>query len=241
MVDDKADFLARLMGARRADIQPPRLPLLEYTRDPQVADWLRLSLTSFAESVASFLPGGFEAYARIYHPFEAAGSTSLPPASWRTLSVQAGAVLSDPEAAVDFAYQGVEGSHAEVGRLPGVLIGPLVEHLGQATTTPDRCFFAVWEGHGDLAIPIALEPTLELPHRRYHLFQGPVEAAHTSLSASNIGRLSANLWWPADQAWCVATEIDFAWTYVGGPRSAVQALLADSRIEAVETSASARW
>jgi hypothetical protein len=45
---------------------------------------------------------------------------------------------------------------------------------------------------------------------------------------------SANLWWPADHAWCVASEIDFQWSYVGGPRSCIDAILKDSRIESAE-------
>ena len=241
MVWDNANFLTRFLRGQPADVEPPRLPTLEYVGNPQVAEWLRLSMTSFAESVASILPGQFAAYARIYHPFEFHGSDLIQVSSWRALSNAAGVHLSDPAAAVDFAYRGVEGSQAEVGRLPTVLIGPLVEHLRQVTTTPDRCFFAVWEGHVGLAVPPALEPTLELPHRRYHIFQGPIDGSHTSFSAIDLGHLSANLWWPADQAWCVATEIDFAWTYVGGPRSTIDALLKDARLEAVETTAAARW
>ena len=60
-------------------------------------------------------------------------------------------------------------------------------------------------------------------------------------SAIPFAHQSANLWWPADRAWCVATEIDFAWTYVGGTRAVVDALLADPRLDAVETTAAARW
>jgi hypothetical protein len=241
MVPDRASFLARLFRVRQATVPTPMLPLLEYVHDPQAAEWLRLSMTSFAESVASILPGHFASYARIYHPFESHASTSVRATSWHDLAAEAGVRLGDPAVAADFAYHGVEGSQAEVGRLPPVLIGPLVEHLRQATTTPDRCVFAVWEGHGDLAVSAALEPALELPHRRYHIFQGPIEGAHTSFSAIDVGYLSPNLWWPADQAWCVATEIDFAWSYVGGPESLVNELLVDLRLEAVEITASARW
>jgi hypothetical protein len=39
--------------------------------------------------------------------------------------------------------------------------------------------------------------------------------------------------WPADRAWCVASEIDLQWTYVGGPRGLIDAVLADGRIEAL--------
>jgi hypothetical protein len=42
---------------------------------------------------------------------------------------------------------------------------------------------------------------------------------------------SANLWWPEDRAWCVATEIDFNTTYVGGTQRLVDALLACEALE----------
>lgn len=42
---------------------------------------------------------------------------------------------------------------------------------------------------------------------------------------------SANLWWPADRAWCVATEIDFNTTYIAGTQGLVDALLACEALE----------
>jgi hypothetical protein len=118
-------------------------------------------------------------------------------------------------------------------------VDPLIEHLGRTTTTPERCFFAVWEGFGGSAVPHTLTPKLELPQRAYHVFAGPVEGARTSFSGVYFDYQSANLWWPADHAWCVATEVDLAWTYVGGARSCIKALLADPRLEALETTAAA--
>jgi len=41
------------------------------------------------------------------------------------------------------------------------------------------------------------------------------------------------LWWPQDRAWFVASEIDLAWTYVGGPAGPISQLLAETRIEAL--------
>ena len=43
---------------------------------------------------------------------------------------------------------------------------------------------------------------------------------------------SANLWWPEDHAWCVATEIDFMTTYIGGTRDAIDAIVKDKVFEA---------
>ena len=47
---------------------------------------------------------------------------------------------------------------------------------------------------------------------------------------------TANLCWPADQAWCVASGFDLAWSYVGGPAGLIEQVLADERIEALPVS-----
>jgi hypothetical protein len=41
-----------------------------------------------------------------------------------------------------------------------------------------------------------------------------------------------NLWWPAERSWCVASEIDLTWSFVGGSSQLISALVADDRIEA---------
>lgn len=47
---------------------------------------------------------------------------------------------------------------------------------------------------------------------------------------------SANLWWPDDRAWCVATEIDFNTTYIAGSRTLLDALLGSGALEVYEAS-----
>ncbi|HUQ45942.1 MAG TPA: hypothetical protein VM033_04790 [Gemmatimonadaceae bacterium] len=227
-------------GARPSD-PAPSLPLLTHLRALDAADWLVTSLTTFATSVASVLPGHFPAYARVYHPFDNGVGSPMAALTWRELAALTGCELRDPATAEEFALRGVPNAQARVGTLPPALIEALIEPLSKATTTPEQCLFATWEGFGASAVPPTLTPRLELPHRAYHVFAGPIAAAHTSYSAIAFHHQSANLWWPADQAWCVATEIDFAWTYVGGPRAAIDAVLADPRLEAVETSAADRW
>jgi hypothetical protein len=124
------------------------------------------------------------------------------------------------------------------------------------TDTPEDCWFCVWDGYGwdnhpRLAIftddgepPAEIPDTLpdpvpqpvrdgarvQLPYRDYLLYHGPVEAV-AAIGALTGCEQSPNLWWPADRAWCVATEIDLQWTYVGGASALIDALLADGRIE----------
>jgi len=43
---------------------------------------------------------------------------------------------------------------------------------------------------------------------------------------------SPNLLWPVDRSWCVATEIDFDSTLVGGSAELIAAVLANPDLEA---------
>ena len=216
----------------------PSPPLLTPLDVLDAADWLCASLTTFATSVASILPGHFPAYARVYNPF---GDVRDPfgEQSWSSMAAQAGRDLTDPAAAEDFAYNGVSNAQARTGTARLSVISSLVDHLRGATSTPEKCYFALWEGYG--IEPPAMVPKLELPNRAYYMFVGPLEGALSSFDPFPFSERSANLWWPADQAWCVSTEVDFAWTYVGGPRSCIDAILSDARLDAIETSARARW
>jgi hypothetical protein len=69
---------------------------------------------------------------------------------------------------------------------------------------------------------------VHLPDRDYLLLVGPLSAVlqlgrwH---SADWFEPQSPNLFWPADQAWCVASEIDFDSTLVGGTTELVDAIL----------------
>ena len=223
-----------------SDGPAPPLPLLEHVSTLQATDWLRASMTTFAQSVGSVLPGHFESYARVYHPFQYNDGNTTEAPTWRELAAAAGVDLNDA-GVFDSLRASVEPhAYVDIGSLPRALSDLLVAHLAPATSTPDRCFFAVWEGFGASAVPRTVAPTLELPERRYHVFSGPAAGARTSFSVISFHHQSANLWWPADHAWCVATEVDLSWTYIGGARACIQSLLADGRIDAVETKATAK-
>jgi hypothetical protein len=121
----------------------------------------------------------------------------------------------------------------------------LVDVLRRHTSTPDRCWFCLWDGYGYLHGPPAVaylyfwpedvpeserlpppqppKPRLQksrvrLPGRDYLLFTGPVEQG----AGWDDG---PNLWWPDDHAWCVASEIDLDYTLVGGSAALRDALL----------------
>jgi hypothetical protein len=81
---------------------------------------------------------------------------------------------------------------------------------------------------------------VRLPQRDYLLLEGPIDAAMDIgwiLAGERFIPQSPNLFWPSDHAWCVASEIDLAFTLVAGSNDLAEALVAEPRIETWRVSA----
>jgi len=140
------------------------------------------------------------------------------------------------------------------------LLDVLAAHSADSAGT--ECIAALWEGWGwverggsvavlssssetptrPLPTPVALgpevldAPRLNLPGRSYLLFRGPLSAVPSlghQVTEEWFVPQSPNLLWPVDRSWCVATEIDFDSTLVGGSARLIEAVLADPRLEAL--------
>ena len=107
-----------------------------------------------------------------------------------------------------------------------VQLASITDILARSTKTPDECWFAVWEGNTALDDIRVTAPTAEIAGYNYFLLRGPIERA-----TDTLGGLSPNLWWPNDNAWCVAQHFDFPCAYIGGSRDAVADLLALTEID----------
>jgi hypothetical protein len=125
------------------------------------------------------------------------------------------------------------------GSLPAPEAEGLVTILRVFASTPERCYFGVWEQFGVPQLnAFAPFPRIQVPHRAYFLFQGPIDAVPT-LSFGSFHQ-PPNLWWPEDRSWGVATEIDLSETYVGGSAGCIARVLAHPAVEAYPTSPDAR-
>ena len=228
------------------------------------ADWIGARLAPFGSAVTSVVPAGFEAYARVLHPAEAPRRSHGNLVRWREVAAWSGLPLGRGahfhSVALPPTGTATPAPWRGQGPATGTLFPPdaavLAEVLREGTSTPDDCWFCLWAGYGwekggvvlaargeppqPLPRPIpetVLDgPHVRLPNREYLLYRGPVEAV-TATAALSTQEQTPNLWWPTDHAWCVATEIDLAWSYVGGPRALIDQLLTDERIEVVPAEA----
>jgi hypothetical protein len=249
---------------------------VEVVRDVEAADWAVSSLAPWAPDgvrLASFMPSGFEAYARVLHPAPRGDPDDPRSISWAELANERGVALTpDVTLAEVLGVDGEEafGSFINLAPQPGhteQIARPLSQILRGHTGTPALCWFCVWEGWGFLlpGVPLmestgplrrrdvrrvirrqraARRPLRSIPKvagrgRNYLLLRGSIETAH-SLEPMRRHFLPASLWWPDDRAWAVATEIDGFSTYVGGKRSAIDALLGSSDLEAIEVTLDVR-
>src|SRR5262245_10400071 len=211
----------------------------------EAAAWIPTHLHPFAQDVGSVIPPGFAAYARIFHPpLRLAADGTETPVRWRDIAaanersieaeIQLLGSLAEPTQLSSSGHV-LWDQQPDLGSLPRTVAVRLAETLAGHTQTPEACWFAVWEGFADLRPQVRTAPVFSVPHRSFFLCEGTLEEAGSTFSQSDWHYRSPNLWWPADRAWCVATEIDFPWTYVGGPIPCIQQLLNDSELEVVIT------
>jgi hypothetical protein len=222
------------------------------------ADWIAASLAPFEDGlVASVIPPGFEAYARLLHPAHHTLAKGVRKVRWREIAEWSGVPLhpdsqfhsialppDKPAGPAPWNSQGPER-----GSLDAADTEALIELLAGYTATPSSCLFCMWDGWGwdtgmsaalpgEVPIPVPdpvpaevrYGPRVRLPGRDYLLYTGPIDAA---LAFAGSPGQTPSLWWPADRTWCVASEVDLCWTYVGGPAQLIDELLADPALEAL--------
>lgn len=240
--------------------------------DMTPAQWVVQRLWSWegGARVASFVPEGFDAYARIFHPAYQHGN-DVATQRWSALAEGRGKVLT-PE----IGFGEVSGFSSERaanwddavpadGCLPRRQCRFLVLILEDFTSAPDDCWFCVWSGYGFWGEGISYDWSRawrwrerrrvrdQAKRERRFLAGVPEVRAYNreyylfrgpiSRAASfdfPMGYQSPNLWWPADRSWCVATEIDAYSTYVGGSRGCIDQILRSPDLEALEVPLDAR-
>ena len=220
-------------------------------RDLSPGRWIEERLWAWGDGsgrdgvpIGCLLPEGFEAYARLLHPARRQKGSDLEPVRWSQMASRTGRtahpLMQFPRIANlplnEFPDWDMPPSEGEI---PAAEAERLVANLRPFTSTPDRCYLALWEGFGvpELRAFDAF-PRLRVPHRAYFVFLGPIDAVATLTLGDFHQR--PNLWWPEDRAWCVATDIDLFETDIAGTDACIQRLLADPDLEIYRVAVDAR-
>ena len=226
---------------------------LEFSEDVSPAIWAEESLSEWKFGTAgALMPGGFSAYARIFHPAYLGGDREQP-VRWSTVASWTGRTVhpqmqferiaglsEDPK---DIYKDPPWGYSPQHGSIPEKECRALMNVLREFTSTPDRCFFCLWDGYGNIDPRLyKASARVRAPGRDYLLFRGPLDAALSFVEEREdpFWGDSPNLWWPEDRAWCVATDIDLSDTYLGGSMECVEAVLGNPELEALSTTLDAR-
>jgi hypothetical protein len=237
-------------------------PDLVPVTDPSVGDWIEPRFSDDSGAVGGTVPQGYPAYARVFHPVDLGdgrppltwadvcrrtGRIPHPVMQWHAISRGDHETWDDGE--------------PDQGNLDPAALTALLDVLAQATGGQE-CFHALWDGwgwlhRGAVAVLVATDgtgpppeppviepglppevmalPRLRLPYREYLLFRGPLRAAAELGWRSPVFGFepqSPSLCWPADRSWCIASEIDFDSTIVGGTAELVAAVLDAPGLEA---------
>lgn len=209
------------------------------------ADWLKLRTDNVTGLVASHIPRNFAAYARILHPAILESESIEIQVPWREIASARGIRphhrMQWPEVSGDNEWGTGASDRPDIwtqAPATGTLTPQIAEHLGtvlqRSTDTPGNGSFAVWGGFGYIDAGVRFAPIFTLAERDLHLFQGPLEGISITFASQPEIYQSANLWWPEDQAWCVATDIDLMSTYIGGGSDTIASILGDPELEALQ-------
>ena len=105
----------------------------------------------------------------------------------------------------------------------------LCELLQVETGTPDDCYFAIWDGWPDISEMVRRSPRVYIPHRAYYLLYGPL-TDFGQWSSYETGFNLASFVWPADHAWCIASDVDHGWAGISAGADTIERLLHQSHL-----------
>jgi hypothetical protein len=216
-----------------AGVDLPVRPEFEFIEDVSVANWILDRLEPWDSSgvrVASFLPRGFGAYARIPNRWapedEALGEGSLPPEHLASLVA---ALAEGSVSTVTLLYWTGWGDWfgSSEALLTRVDREPTGLDKGHRLRRRRRQAVADHRALGEV-------PQIRAHSRAYFAFRAKLSAVSLFEIAGRYQ--SPSLWWGDDRAWCVATEVDSRYTFVGASHACVGRIKASATLEAADAS-----
>lgn len=194
-------------------------------------EWVTEGTQFVPEQVGDFVPAQFPAYARLFHTIDQGN----PALTWRSIAATSSVAVTPAMQWQLISQHALTGSHGpRKGSLTTSEAAALSDALTRFTSTPQHCYYGFWEGWASAGNPLDL-PTFDIGTRTMLLFEGTShDASHPFQYPAN--RI-ANVWWPADHAWFIVTEIDFDSTIIAGTEDCIETLLTLDSLEIMEISA----
>ena len=209
------------------------------------ADWWVDRLRPFSDHVVgSMIPAGFETITRIFHPIEDDEGrelrwSDLAAANERVAHAQMQLHLIASRAGEQIRDRDLP--HVWSGSLPIGKAQALAEVLeSRGPTGP------VWFGFTTIDSTFHQPATAELrtagtPSRQYYLIRSTLAALEEVCRFACDRPLdwpifeTPTVWWPEDRSWYVFSDIDFAWSYVGGTATLAEAIEKSPDLEAIQS------
>lgn len=217
----------------------------------QSVDWL-IGKLDWGTSVRSWIPTGFESYARILHPAyiiigkdQSTREVSVPwsiVSEWSGKRLHATSHIQDLMVRADghdWRRRGEGGGEPRQGELERTSLSCLFAHLAEKTSTPNEIWMLIWFGYGGppdtIGLPVEVSEPLTGSGRKYVLRLGEIDSSEKE-PEHTLGENPPTFWWPADRTWFVSSDIDIASTYVGGSKELIEQILNDPSLEAFPAS-----
>ncbi len=203
---------------------------------PAAGAWIGARLGPFGASVGHAVPSGYEAYAVVPVPpadDDAGGPHGLAP--YRTL--EALLTVLAPATGDQRVHCGLwtgwgflYGAGEDPRTAPGmsVMVLRASGDDGPGSEEVDRLRAEGAERMATTRVERPAADMLELPHRAYHLWTGPLRSALALRHQQEL----PSLVWPQDRSWFVGAPIYTNELAVGASRAVVAAVLADPRLGA---------
>lgn len=219
---------------------------MEWSDDIEAADWWIRRLRPFSDYVVgSLVPTGFEAVTRVFHPIEGESERTLQ--RWSDVAAANGRIAHAHMQLHRIVSR--PGEHGSSDDVPWVDMAALPLPEMRALTSillTSGSTEAIW--FGCTTIESAFDDAAEArirpagtPERRYYLIQGTLSAIDDVCRFTNgcplesPSLLAPTIWWPEDHSWFVASDTDFAWSYVAGPESLIETIETSRELEALRS------
>ena len=209
---------------------PSEFILLE---DVSAADWVLERLEPWGRDgvrVASFLPDGYEAYVRLPNRWPSPDEGfldegSLPRERMATLiKVLSKSATTEQTTLLYWTGWGDWNGGSPLVAMRGRRRAVRRARRRMGPEARERS-----EQHGREMRAI---PQVRAYAREYFAFRTDLSAIPRFEIAGHYR--SPSLWWGDDRAWCVASEVDSRYTFIGGSRPFVEGILAEGLLEASE-------